>query len=506
MIKAAIYARFSSDNQREESITAQIRACSAYCNNKKYVIAKTYTDEAKSAMSDNRPEFQRMINDAKAGLFDVVIVHKLDRFARNRYDSAFYRRELKMAGVHIESVLERLDDSPESVLMESLLEGLAEYYSKNLAREAMKGMKETALQAKHCGGIPPLGFNVNTEKRYVINEREAAAVRLIFSMYDSGFGYSKIIDELESKGHKTKTGKKFGKNSIHELLKNEKYIGVYTFNKRASRGADGKKNNRRQKSEEEIIRIPGAMPAIIDLDVFERVQQRMINNRRHSEKARGKAKVNYLLTGLVRCGNCGASYIGHTITRGGVGYGYYECGNRDRKNECSNRRIKKDLIENAVINEIEESIFKNKEELAEMVLEYYNKHKGNDNAEKDCLEEELKKVKKTLDNLVKAIESGRMSEVILTQIEKREEELNTLKSRIAELDNKDGLNLGKKEIVAYLEALHKQMENEEQLKSLVNTFVDSVTVGTADIVVVLKVLVTDGGGGAYPTVTKTVMC
>jgi Site-specific recombinases, DNA invertase Pin homologs len=135
MIKAAIYARYSSDNQREESITAQVRACTEYCQKKGYAIVKTYADEARSALTDNRPEFQQMVSDARAGLFDVLVIHKLDRFARNRYDSAFYKRELRRAGVRLESVLEHLDDSPESVLLESLLEGLAEYYSKNLGRK-----------------------------------------------------------------------------------------------------------------------------------------------------------------------------------------------------------------------------------------------------------------------------------------------------------------------------------------------------------------------------------
>jgi site-specific DNA recombinase len=152
-LRAVIYARYSSDNQREESIKAQVRASTEYCKRKGYMLVKTYTDEARSALTDDRPQFQQMIQDARDGLFDALIIHKLDRFARNRYDSAFFKRELRRAEVKIESVLEHLDDSPESILLESLLEGLAEYYSKNLGREAMKGMKETALQAKHLAAF-----------------------------------------------------------------------------------------------------------------------------------------------------------------------------------------------------------------------------------------------------------------------------------------------------------------------------------------------------------------
>ena len=133
------YARFSSDNQREESIDAQLRAIRQYCQQHDYILLDTYVDEARSATTDDRPAFQQMVKDSASGDWSAVIVHKLDRFSRNRYDSAIYKKQLKDNGVHVESVLERLDDSPESVILESLLEGMSEYYSKNLAREVLKG-------------------------------------------------------------------------------------------------------------------------------------------------------------------------------------------------------------------------------------------------------------------------------------------------------------------------------------------------------------------------------
>ena len=171
-MKAASYCRYSSDNQREESIQAQSRAIKEYANKEKIQIVKIYTDEARSATTDNRPGFLQMIKDSEMRIFDLVLVHKLDRFARNRYDSAFYKRELKQNGVKLKSVLENLDDSPESIILESVLEGMNEYYSANLSREVMKGMKETALQCKHTGGKPPLGYDVAKDKTYVINEQE----------------------------------------------------------------------------------------------------------------------------------------------------------------------------------------------------------------------------------------------------------------------------------------------------------------------------------------------
>jgi site-specific DNA recombinase len=161
----------------------------AYCAQRKITIVETYVDEAKSATTDRRPSFQQMIADSAFHGFDILLVHKLDRFARNRYDSAVYKRELKKNGVTVYSVLENLDNSPESIMMESVLEGMSEYYSQNLAREVMKGMRETALQCKHTGGKPPFGYDVDpVSRKLTVNQREAEAVRLIFSMYGKGHG------------------------------------------------------------------------------------------------------------------------------------------------------------------------------------------------------------------------------------------------------------------------------------------------------------------------------
>lgn len=211
--RACAYIRYSSDNQRDESLEAQIRAIKEFGYAKGYEIVKVYQDKAKSATTDRRPGFQQMIKDSANDIFDVVVVHKLDRFSRDKYDSAQYKRKLKQNGVKLVSVTENLDDSPESVILESVIEGMAEYYSKNLAREVMKGMKETAYQAKHTGGLPPLGYDVNAEKKYVINEREAESVRLIFEMYTARYTLSQMVDELNSRGFKTKAGAIFKHNS-----------------------------------------------------------------------------------------------------------------------------------------------------------------------------------------------------------------------------------------------------------------------------------------------------
>ena len=267
--RAALYARFSSDNQREESIDAQLRAMREYCKRNKVVITNEYCDHARSATTDDRPEFQRMIRESRTSGFDLVIVHKLDRFSRDRYDSAYYKRELKKCGVSLISVLENLDDSPESIILESVLEGMSEYYSRNLAREVMKGMRESALQCRAVGGCAPFGYKINPEtKRYEIEENEVDAVKMIFDKVLEGVGYSEIIYTLNAMGYLTRGGKPFGKNSLHEILRNEKYRGVYIFNRSSSKNVSGRRNNHASKTSDEMIRIEGGVPQIISEEVW----------------------------------------------------------------------------------------------------------------------------------------------------------------------------------------------------------------------------------------------
>lgn len=343
-MRAVAYARFSSDNQREESIDAQLRAIRKYCLDNDIDLVYEYTDEAKSATTDNRPGFQRMFQELEQRDVSMLIVHKLDRFSRNRYDSAIYKRKLQQLGIKLISVLERIDDTPESIIMQALLEGMSEYYSANLAREVRKGLNETALQCKHTGGKPPLGYDVGPDRRYVINEQEAAMVRTIFSMYAAGRGYSDILAAME--GKQTKGGGSFGKNSLHDLLHNEKYIGVYVFNRSAAK-VGGKRNNHKSKSEDEIVRIPGGMPRIIDDATWALVQERLHNNRRN---ASAKQRQVYVLAGKLVCGCCGSVLVGKSS--GANRAAYYMCGTRDRKGDCSLPRLQKESTEKEIMKAI----------------------------------------------------------------------------------------------------------------------------------------------------------
>ena len=224
VLHAVVYTRYSSDMQRGESIDAQIRLIRKWSDEHSIVIDKIYADEAQSAKSDERKQFQQMIADSKKQKdWQLVLVHKLDRFARNRMDSAAYRVELRENKKYLISTTEQFDDTPESCMLEGIIESMAEFYSKNLAREVMKGLTENALKGKTCGGTPPLGYDLDERKYYKINEFEAQAVKLIFQLFLEGKTYGEIISKLNTSGYRTKCNRLFSRNSLYEILRNEKY-------------------------------------------------------------------------------------------------------------------------------------------------------------------------------------------------------------------------------------------------------------------------------------------
>lgn len=435
--RAVLYARFSSDNQREESIEAQIRAIKDYCERNKIVIIEEYCDRAKSATTDDRPEFLRMICDSRQQRFDIVIVHKLDRFSRNRYDSAYYKRELKKNGVTLVSVLEQMDDSPESIILESVLEGMSEYYSKNLAREVMKGMRESAMKCQAVGGRPPYGYSVNPEsRRYEIVENEAVAVRKIFESVLNGIGYNEILSMLNRDGYKTRLGKPFGKNSLHEILRNEKYKGVYVFNRSASKNYKGTRNNHSNKTEEEIIRVEGGMPAIVNPELFDGVQA-IIKKRSGNRGPHASAKEVYMLTGKIFCGECGGSYTGvrRYSGRNKLKYVCYQCSSRKRTNgvSCKNKEIRREYVEDFIFKEVAKIIFDDAN-IPQLVENYYKYHKSFDADAAEVLENykhNLKALDSKIENIINAVAvSG--STALLESLETFKKERDTLRKKVAD--------------------------------------------------------------------------
>ncbi|WP_084295298.1 recombinase family protein [Caldanaerobius polysaccharolyticus] len=466
-MKAVAYCRYSSDNQREESIEAQIRAIKEYADRNNIEIIKIYADEAKTATTDDRPQFLQMVKDSELGLFQAVIVHKLDRFARNRYDSAFYKRQLKKNGVKLISVLEPLDDSPESIILESVLEGMAEYYSKNLAREVMKGLKENAYKARFNGGIPPLGYDIK-DGHYVINEKEAEAVRLIFQMYRDDYGYRHIIDELNLRGYKTKKGGNFSKNTLNAILKNQKYIGTYIFNK-------GTKNNHNI-TKDDVIIIENAIPAIIDKKTFEEVQQKMKNTKK--TQGTHNAKTVYLLTGLVYCGECGAAMTGNL---GRSKYRYYRCNVKDRSKQCSNKDISKDKLEAYILDQLQKKIF-NDDVLPVLAKKLNNENKNivaEREDERKILARRYEEIIKSINAIVDTIAAGHFHPSLDAKLTELENQKSEIEIRIKELDMKPDISIITEEMIR--EYLNKDKGvfvagDLRKIKQILSTYINKITV------------------------------
>ena len=431
MKKAVAYGRYSTDMQREESIDAQFRAIKDYCDRNEIELINTYADEGISGTTDNRPQFQQMIKDAELGAFNYVIVHKLDRFSRSKYDSAIYKRKLKLSNVQLLSVLENLDGSPESLILESVLEGMSEYYSRNLSREVKKGMRENALKCKFNGGTPPLGYDVDEDKNYVINAHEAEAIKLIFDMFTKNYSYSEMMRKLNNLGYKTKRGREFTRNSFYEILNNERYIGIYFYSKEDYDGFKGKRNYHKKRNKNNMIRIENGVPAIIDKDTWAKAQEKLKNNRNLNRT--NKNGRFYLLTGVLFCGECGSPMSGH-MQRNGQGnrYYYYKCNKKSRTHKCHAPVVRAEKIEKEVLDCFEDVIFTqtNKDAVIKSMLKFLDKETDTIDHKKN-LEKELVAVEKQIENILDAIISGISSPSVNDKLKELETKKETLKASIS---------------------------------------------------------------------------
>lgn len=477
MKRAVLYARYSSDNQRSESIDAQVRAIEQYALANGYELVGRYIDEAMSAKTADRPRFLDMIRDSDKGKFDTVIVHKLDRFSRNRQDSATYRCILKTNGVSLCSVVENIDNSPESVIMESVIEGMAEYYSLNLAREVMKGLKENAYNGKHTGGFVPLGYTVMPDKTIAVNDEEAEMVRGIFQDVINGKSYIEIATRLNDLGYRTRTGRLFKSNALYGILRNKKYVGVCIYNKRIP-VTNGKCSSRKFKDESEWIVNEEAFPRIIEDSVFNKVQAildaRAVGNR--------SANVVYLLRGKIYCGVCGAPYVG-SRKKSGKGYVnyYYACNKPKAHGKCGNSSIQKTTIEGYVLECLANYVFS--DDMIPEIVGEYNKflmeRSGNDRAKIDSLKKKLCKVDKEIFNLTSAIAQLGLSAALQEALEKSECSKKALTSELAELESGIGAEQVTEDMLKTVFASIRAMVADGSLaliRQLVDKFVHRVEV------------------------------
>lgn len=496
MKTAVAYARFSSAMQREESIDAQLRAITDYCAKNDIALIGHYIDMAQSATTDDRPEFQRMIAESAERDYDYIIVHKLDRFARNRYDSAIYSKKIEDNGKRLLSVLEKFGDGPEAVIFRSIIEGFNEYYSKNLGRETRKGHRENAYKALFNGGTPPLGYDIDEGNQYIINEYEAEAVRLIFSMYIDGYSYLEIIDRLNNLGYRTKKGGLFKKTSLTEILRQEKYIGRYVFGKTDYRPGEPR-NTHRYANEEDMIIIDDAIPAILSKEVWTMARQRREKRKQVPSARRNTTRSGgYPLTGHLYCKHCGSPMVGSSRTGGsGKRYYYYECTAKSR-GECNARGIRADKLEALLFDALDDYLFGHHyiDNMVEALFNYLSEEKEDPREdEKKELKKKIADAGKKIENITSAIASGTTSQALLDKLTALETEKAQLESTLRESDLKQThIALLRDEVEDFVRKYDsiKKYDRQERSK-LMSIFVDRIEVDTPRVYVTFNVSAND---------------
>lgn len=463
-MKAVAYARYSTEHQTASSIEYQMRRIDEYCKEHSIEITARYADEACSGTNTDRPAFRRLCEDARLKKFEAVVIYDISRGSRDVADWFNFRKKMAVLGIKIISVEDKLGDimNPADYLTELITVGLGQHHVLTSRQKSMDSIATKAKTGQFLGGTPNLGYDI-VNGQYVINNQEAEIVRTILAMYAAGKSYSDIIDALD--GACGKKGRPLGKNSLHYILKNERYIGIYSWCKRhvkiMGKWAGGVPN-------ENAVRIENAIPPIIDKETWERVQRRM-SDRKH--KAANKAKREYLLSGLIECTECGAKYVGHT-SRNSKGYETrcYVCGNKYRSHTCSARNIKADDIETCVVQNLKMYLLGlNFEKMAAEIAEHVNNTSDNLKSERM----ELADVNAKINNGMKAILGG-------FDIPELQTEIFKLRVRKAELEdiilrNEKNAPVSIEKITALFQYAIENWDNDLKniLKSLIKIYAHS---------------------------------
>ena len=452
-IPAVIYARYSSSGQREESIEGQIRECTEYAERNGLRVIKSYADKALTGRTDRRPDFQQMIADSEKHLFQVVICWKTDRFARNRYDSAVYKAKLRKNGVRIVYAREAVPEGPEGIILESVMEGFAEYYSANLAENVRRGNYDSALQHKTLGKRV-FGYRTADDGTYEIDPETGPVVTQIFQDYKHGKTMKQIYEELNHRGYRTLTGGPFNKSSLHRLLTNEKYIGVYSF---------------------QDIRDEDVIPKLTDPQTFAEVQHKLAGAKK-KRRNRDLDRPDFLLTGKVFCGHCGEPMPGDSAKgEHGQKYYYYTCMNK-RRRKCTKKREPKEALEDFIVSKLIEILHSDQnylEEISQRVAD--NLKSGSSNSEKADLEKRLANNQKKIQSLVTAVEEGMPYKSVSARLSELESENERISMQIEEITMSQPPEITTEQILFMLERLADGMaEDPDYRRRIVDIFLNSV--------------------------------
>lgn len=371
MKTAVLYARYSSANQTEQSIEGQVHVCEKYAAQNDIQIVRRYIDRAISGTSDNRPQFQQMIADSRNGGFEIVLVYKLDRFARNRYDSAIYKKKLRDNGIRVVSATECITDSPEGIIMEGLLEAMDEYYSAELSRKMKRGKEESFRKGYYLNHVPPFGYKL-IDRRLAVDEATAPIVPEIFRSYLTGRKIGEIAEDMNAKGIPTAAGTRWKPMDVSRLLHRRLYVGEYAFGD-----------------------FEGVMPCpqIVERELYDAVQDYIAAAVKRRRK---RMDYTYMLTGKLICADCGKSVCGSTSRQ----KHYYYCRHCE-----SARAIDADYLHAKTLAALDEYLSEDK--VAEIAAAAYAQYQQEEQVdERPALERELRSVESQIQNAVNAILAG----------------------------------------------------------------------------------------------------
>lgn len=414
-MNAAIYARYSDDDQRVESIIAQVRACELYAERNGYTVVHVYKDEAisgKGSKTQKRVQYQRMLKDAATRKFDTILIHKYDRVARSVLEHVTLATRLSAENIDLIAVAQDFGASKEAKLMKVLMWAMSEFYIDNLAEEVRKGTRETALQGLFNGGVPPFGYDI-ADQRYFINQTEAPYVRRMFSACLNRESYNSIISDLAEAGIKGKRGQPIKYSQIYEILRNEKYTGTYLYVVNESI------NREESRQKKDAIRIDGAIPAIVSREMWETVQKIMEQRKNTGKKA------EHLLSGLAVCGECGAPMHCVTMRKNRNGnfyeYKYLVCSGK-----CGNPCTRTEAAEECVYQTLKNLLNADNREILHTRLQSYIASKRDDiAAEKASIKAAIAARERQIAVLMKNLSSSVLPPSVVESIGQQIQEINT---------------------------------------------------------------------------------
>lgn len=453
LLNAVIYARYSSTNQTENSIDGQLRECKKYAKQHGFKVINEYIDRASSGTNDNRPEFQKMIKDSDKQNFAFVIVYRFDRFARNRFDSAIYKKQLAENGVKVLSASENVGSGDEGIILESIYEAMDEAYSRRLSRITQRGMRETALKGLWTGGHTPFGFDI-VDKKLAINDAHAQAIKYAAQEIEKGTDLKTICDKLFDRGIRGRNGKKITASTLRVIISNPAITGKRKY---------------------QDIEIP--CPAIIDEEQFNKINA--IVNKTQRKIGKPPQEDFFTLAGKLFCGVCGATMTGDSGTsRNGEKHYYYTCSTRKKRSGCTKASEKKDFIEwyiceQTIANVLTEDNIK---KIAKMVVQMQKE---------DNVESTIKTIKKSLSSIEKEFDKladaliRTPTDTIAKRIEKRcielEEQKENLEDELTRLQMIDNIKLKESDVEKYLKEFKKgDLFDKEFRRKVIKTLVNSV--------------------------------